>query len=62
MKFLKLHFCFQKKLLLITNKYSNTKNVLIVKQTADKNHANNHNDKNIDNLINSSWIIWHQQK
>ena len=38
------------------------KAVSIVKQIADKNHANDHDNKNVDNLLNSSWAIWHQQE
>jgi len=30
------------------------KAVSIVEQTADRNHADNHDDENVDNLLNSS--------
>ena len=38
------------------------KAVSIVEQIADKNHADDHDNKNVDNLLNSSQAVWCQQE
>ena len=38
------------------------KTVSIVKQTADRDYADDHDNENVDNLLSSSWTIWHQQE
>ena len=36
------------------------KAVSIIEQIVNRDHTDDHNNKNIDNLLSSSWAVWHQ--